>query len=104
MVNCEAERPGKRENERRNHQPTSDAHNHDPDSAAGPVPSSREPAEARIAQLETDVVCYKEPAARADEWLNYISSEIEQNFLARLTAGGEASSRGKNGGQPAQKR
>ena len=52
-------------------------------------------AEARIAQLETDLTYYKERAARAEQWLNYISSEIEQNFLARLTAGGEAPSRGK---------
>jgi len=61
-------------------------------------------AEARIAQLETDLTYYKERAARAEQWLNYISSEIEQNFLARLTAGGEAPSRGKNAGQAAPKR
>jgi len=61
-------------------------------------------AEARIAKLETDLTYYKERAARAEQWLNYISSEIEQNFLARLTAGGEAPSRGKNAGQAAPKR
>jgi len=61
-------------------------------------------AEARIAQLETDLTYYKERAARAEQWLNYISSEIEQNFLRRLTAGDEAPSRGKNGGQAASKR
>jgi len=53
-------------------------------------------AEARIAHLETDLAHYKERAERAERWLNYISSEIEQNFLRRLTAGAEAPSRGKN--------
>ena len=61
-------------------------------------------AEARIGHLETDLTYCKERAERAERWLNYISSEIEQNFLSRLTAVGEAPSRGKNGGLAAQKR
>jgi len=60
-------------------------------------------AEARIVQLETDLTYYKEQAARAEQWLHYISSEIEQNLLGRLTAGGEAP-REERGGQAAPQR
>jgi hypothetical protein len=53
-------------------------------------------AEARIANLETDLTHYKERAERAEHWLNYIRSEIEQNFLRRLTADVRAPSSRKN--------
>jgi len=38
-------------------------------------------AEERVADLETDLKHYKDRAARAENWLKYISSEIEQKFF-----------------------
>jgi hypothetical protein len=38
-------------------------------------------AEARIADLEADLRLYKERAERAENWLNYISSEIKHRFF-----------------------
>jgi flagellin-like hook-associated protein FlgL len=38
-------------------------------------------AESRIADLEADLGRYRERAERAENWLNYISSEIKQRFF-----------------------
>ena len=38
-------------------------------------------AEERITDLEADLRHYKDRADRAEKWLNYISSEIEQKFF-----------------------
>jgi hypothetical protein len=38
-------------------------------------------AEERIKDLETDLRHYKDRAERAERWLSYISSEIEQKFF-----------------------
>jgi len=50
-------------------------------------------AEQRISDLEANLSLYKDRADRAEGWLRRVSSEIEQNFLRRLTAGGAATSR-----------
>jgi hypothetical protein len=39
-------------------------------------------AEERIAGLEADLKHYKERTERAENWLNLISSEIQQKFFA----------------------
>jgi hypothetical protein len=38
-------------------------------------------AEERITHLEADLRHYKDRAERAEKWLNFISSEIEQKFF-----------------------
>jgi len=38
-------------------------------------------AEERITDFEADLRHYKDRADRAEKWLNYISSEIEQKFF-----------------------
>lgn len=53
-------------------------------------------AEQRMTDLEADLRHYKDRAERAEKWLDYIASEIEQNFLRRLSAGDEAPPRRKN--------
>jgi hypothetical protein len=40
-------------------------------------------AEERVAELEADLRRYRERAERAEQWLNFISSEIEQKFLRK---------------------
>jgi hypothetical protein len=41
-------------------------------------------AEDRIAELEAELQQYRERAARAEEWLKKISSEIEDRFVSEL--------------------
>jgi 2-phosphoglycerate kinase len=53
-------------------------------------------AEQRMTDLEADLRHYKDRAERAEKWLDHIASEIEQNFLRRLSAGDEAPPRRKN--------
>jgi hypothetical protein len=53
-------------------------------------------AEQRMTDLEADLRHHKDRAERAEKWLDYIASEIEQNFLRRLSAGDEAPPRRKN--------
>ena len=38
-------------------------------------------AEARIAELETEVTTYRERAERAEQWLHRVYTEIEDRFL-----------------------
>ena len=44
-------------------------------------------AEQRIIDLEADLKYFKDRAERAEKWLNFISSDIEQKFFGRPTAG-----------------
>ena len=41
-------------------------------------------AEARIADLEADLRLYRERAEHAENWLNYISSEIKERFFDKI--------------------
>ena len=38
-------------------------------------------AEDRIAELETEVTAYQQRAARAEQWLHRVYTEIEDRFL-----------------------
>src|SRR5215207_2940907 len=51
--------------------------------AAQNVTEQLRAAEDRIGQLETELRHYRERAARAEEWLNRVRDEIQNNFFSQ---------------------
>jgi hypothetical protein len=54
-------------------------------------------AEERITELEADLRHYRERAERAEKWLNFISSEIQQRFFGTPDGGEQFNSRSADG-------